>query len=103
VAPVQTQPEELSVYGEVQASDTAAGTLSVQHYDYDTDEEKTMELVIDKDTKIENAATGADIKKGDWVDVTYVISGSKHLARSIFVEKEDEVMAGAEGVGMDDE
>jgi hypothetical protein len=103
VSPVQAPAEELSIYGEVLASDAQAGTISVQYYDYDTDEEKTMEIVFDKDTKLENAASVADIKKGDWVDVTYAMSADKHLAKSVFVEKEDEVMAGSENTGTYDE
>src|SRR3989338_1682229 len=66
-----TQAEELSIYGEVQSVTPSSNSITVQYYDYDSDEEKTIGLIFDKDTGIENAAALSDIKKGDWVDVTY--------------------------------
>ncbi|MBI4974351.1 MAG: hypothetical protein HZC19_00810 [Candidatus Omnitrophica bacterium] len=83
------QPEELSIYGEVQAVNQASNSLSVQYYDYDSDEEKTIEITLDKDTAIENAAKLDEIKQGNWVDVTYSVSGGKDVAKSIIVEKEE--------------
>ena len=81
--------KELSIYGEVQAVNTVANSLTVQYYDYDSDEEKTVEITADKDTKIENAAALANISKSDWVDITYAAAGGKNLAKSIMVEKEE--------------
>ena len=93
------QPKDLAIYGEVQNVNTASGAVSVQYYDYDTDEEKTADIIANKDTKIENAATVNDIKKGDWVDVTYDITDGKNVAKFIMVEKEEEASgAGAPGV-----
>lgn len=83
--------KEMSIYGEVQAVNAAANSISVQYYDYDSDEEKTIEIVSGKDTKIENAAALDKINKGDWVDVTYVLSEGKNTAKSIIVEKEEAV------------
>lgn len=83
------QPEELSIYGEVQAVNHASNSLSVQYYDYDSDEEKTIEITLDKETTIENAAKLDEIKQNDWVDVTYSVSDSKNMAKSIIVEKEE--------------
>ncbi|MBI5144473.1 MAG: hypothetical protein HZA30_05345, partial [Candidatus Omnitrophica bacterium] len=42
-----------------------------------------------KDTTIENAAKLDEIKQGNWVDVTYSVSGGKDVAKSIIVEKEE--------------
>lgn len=81
--------KDMSVYGEVQAVNPAANTISVQYYDYDSDQEKTADVVADKDTKIENAASLDKIAKGDWVDVTYAVKDSKNIAKSIIVEKEE--------------
>ena len=91
-APVEEapQPKELSIYGEVQNADTSANSLSIQYYDYDSDEEKAADVIVNKDTRIENAATLADIKKGDWADVTYAVVDGKNIAKSIMVEKEEE-------------
>lgn len=85
----EAQPEELSIYGEVQAVDEDSNSLSVQYYDYDSDEEKTIEIGVDKDTKIENAAKLDEIKQNNWVDVTYSVSAGKNIAKSIIVEKEE--------------
>jgi hypothetical protein len=85
-----TEPKDLSIYGEVQAVNVQAGTMTVQYYDYDSDEEKNMDVAVDKDTKLENAKDLNDVRKGDWVDVTYAVSGGKNLAKSVSVEKEEE-------------
>lgn len=84
------QPKEIAIYGEVQAANTAAGSITVQYYDYDSDEEKTIEVTSDKDTKVENAGTIGDIKKGDWADITYIAAEGKNIAKSIIVEKEEQ-------------
>ena len=91
VEDVTTAPgaEELSIYGEVQAADAAAQTIAVQYYDYDADEEKTISISCDPATKFENAASTADIKKGDWADVAYILKDGKAVAKSVIVEKEE--------------
>lgn len=83
------QPKDLSIYGEVQSVNAASNTMSVQYYNYDTDEEKTINISTDKGTKIENVASLGDIKKGDWADVTYAVDGAKNVAKAIIVEKEE--------------
>lgn len=85
------QTKELAIYGEVQDVNAASGSISVQYYDYDTDEEKSATILTDKDTKMENAAALNDIKQGDWVDVTYAVSDGKNVAKFIMVEKEEEL------------
>ncbi len=90
------EAEELSIYGEVQSVNAVgAGSLVVQYYDYDADDEKTITITLDADTKLENAGSIADIKKGDWADVTYSTAGDKNTAMSIIVEKEEETAAPA--------
>ncbi|MCX5680428.1 MAG: hypothetical protein NTZ95_07285 [Candidatus Omnitrophica bacterium] len=82
--------EDLSIYGEVQSVNAAGiGSLTVQYYDYDSDDEKTITVVLDANTKLENANSIADIKKGDWADVTYSAVGGKNAAKSVIVEKEE--------------
>jgi Cu/Ag efflux protein CusF len=81
--------DELSIYGEVQAADAEAQTITVQYYDYDADEEKTISISCEVATKFENAASVADMKKGDWADVTYALENGKSIAKSIVVEKEE--------------
>lgn len=84
-----TQAKEVAIYGEVQAVNSAASTLSVQYYDYDTDSEKTAEIIAGAQTKIENVSALADIKKGDWVDVTYMPQDGRNEAKIVTVEKEE--------------
>jgi hypothetical protein len=88
-APEAPQAKEIAIYGEIQSVDAAGGKLAVQYYDYDSDSEKTATVVVDKDSKIENAGSLNDIKKGDWADVTYVLKGDNNIAKLVTVEKEE--------------
>lgn len=83
------QPKEVSVYGEVQSVNEQALSFVLQYYDYDTDEEKTAEIVMTEDTKLENAASLKDVKKGDWADATYTMDAGRCLAASVIIEKEE--------------
>lgn len=80
---------EISIYGEVQAVNVQASSMSVQYYDYDNDEEKTLEVLLDKDSKLENVKALSEVKKGDWVDVAYTVTGGKNIARNVSVETEE--------------
>ena len=93
-APEATKPEpaqskEIAIYGEVQSVNAAANTVSVQYYDYDSDSEKIAEIAVGKDAKMENAKAVSDIKKGDWVDVTYTVVDGHNMASMVSVEKEE--------------
>jgi len=88
-APVKTN--EFSIYGEVQAVNLQAALISVQYYDYDNDEEKTLEVSLDKDSKLENVKALDGVKKGDWVDITYTVIGGKNIAKMVNVEAEEPV------------
>ena len=89
--PETVKTGELSIYGEVQAVNVPTSSMTVQYYDYDNDEEKSIEIAVDKDTKLENAKAIDEIKKGDWVDVNYMSGGGKNMAKMISVEKEEPV------------
>ncbi|MDO8525940.1 MAG: hypothetical protein Q7S07_05595 [Candidatus Omnitrophota bacterium] len=84
------QAQEISIYGEVKSSNPAANSVTVQYYDYDSDEERSIDIMIDNNTKMENAAAVNDIKQGNWADVIYSIADGKNIAKSIIVEKEEE-------------
>ena len=45
------QPEEISIYGEIKAVNQAASSITVQYYDYDSDQEKSIEIIADTNTK----------------------------------------------------
>ena len=81
--------KELSIYGEVQNVNLQASSMAVQYYDYDNDEEKTLEVTVDKDSGLENVKAINEIKKGDWVDVTYAVTGGKNIAQNISVDTEE--------------
>ncbi len=84
-----SQVKETAIYGEVQAVDATASTLSVQYYDYDSDSEKTADIAVNIDTKLENVSALGDVKKSDWIDVTYVVNNEKNVAKVVTVEKEE--------------
>ena len=86
-------PEEISIYGEIKTVNPAANSITVQYYDYDSDQEKSIEITADTNTKIENTATINDIKQGNWADVIYAIINGKNIAKSIVVEKEEDTPA----------
>jgi len=81
--------DELYIYGEVQAADAEARTMTIQYYDYDADEEKTISISCEVATKFENAASVGDMKKGDWADVMYILKDGKIVAKSVVLEKEE--------------
>jgi len=84
------QPEEMSIYGEVKSTDAVTNSIKLQYYDYDSDEENTSDIILDKETKMENANSLSDIKQGYWIDAIYVVKEGKNIAKSIIVEKEEE-------------
>ena len=88
-AETAAKTNELSIYGEVQAVNVQAASISVQYYDYDNDEERSLEVSLDKDSKLENVKAIDAVKKGDWVDITYVVTGGKNMAKMVSVETEE--------------
>ena len=84
------QPQEISIYGEVKSINTANSSIAVQYYDYDSDEEKSIDIMVGADTKMENAAAISDIKPGNWADVMYTIVSGNNIAKSVIIEKEEE-------------
>ena len=82
-------PEEISIYGEIKAVNVAANSITVQYYDYDSDNEKSAEITADNNTKIEGVSSINNIKQGNWADVNYVVVNGNNVAKSIVVEKDD--------------
>ena len=83
-------PQEISIYGEVKSVNIAANSIIMKYYDYDSDNEKSVEIMIDNNTKIEGTSTLNDIKQGNWADVNYKVVDGKNMAKSIAVEKEED-------------
>ena len=106
MAPVQSKTADISVYGEVRNINKDANSIAIQYYDYDSDEERSAEIMLNKDTKLDGAASIGDIRQNDWADVVYVISEGKNVAKSVSVEKEeteDQPPAGDTAGGTDTE
>lgn len=83
------EAKEIAIYGEIQSIDAVTNSISVQYYDYDSDSEKTINILVAPATKLENASSLTSVKKGDWVDVTYVAKDGKSEAKVVTVEKEE--------------
>lgn len=88
-AAIENKSGDMSLYGEVRSVDQAAGLITVQYYDYDSDEEKTAGIIVSKETKLDGVAALGDIKQNDWVDAIYTSADGKNTAKSIIVEKEE--------------
>ena len=82
-------PQEISIYGEVKSVNAAASSIVVQYYDYDSDNEKSVEITADNNTKIEGASSINNIKQENWADINYTVVNGKNVAKSIVVEKDD--------------
>ena len=93
--PAQTEsvkaanPEEISIYGEIKSVNVAANSITVKYYDYDSDNEKSVEITADNNTKMEGVPAISDIKQGNWADINYTVVNGKNVAKSVVVEKDD--------------
>ena len=56
---------------------------------YDSDNEKSIEITADNNTKMEGAPAISNIKQGNWADINYTVVNGKNVAKSIMVEKDD--------------
>ena len=83
------QPTEISIYGEVRSVDASTNSLAIKYYDYDSDQEKSVEIIVNMATKLENASSITDIKKGDWADIVYTVSDTKNIAKFMSIEKDE--------------
>jgi len=88
----QAAPKVESIYGEVLAVNEAAGSMNVQYYDYDTDEEKKIDIAVTAETKFKNSTGLKGVKVGDWVDVSLSSAeGGRKVAKVVEVEKAEEM------------
>ena len=94
-APAQTEsvkaanPEEISIYGEIKSVNAATNSMTVKYYDYESDNEKSIEIIADNNTKMEGAPAISDIKQGNWADINYTVVNGKNVAKSVVIEKDD--------------
>lgn len=91
----EVNPAEIQwVWGEVVAVDPAEKSISLKYLDYDTDEEKTMKIMVADGTTFEDAKGIEGVKVSDTVSVEYGEQDGKNLAKVITVEKVDDVENG---------
>ncbi|MBN1526472.1 MAG: hypothetical protein JW919_02660 [Candidatus Omnitrophica bacterium] len=89
-AEMAAMSKDIAIYGEVRSVNASSGSLTVIYYDEESYEEKTIDLVTDKATKIESAPALSGIREGDWVDATYTTKDGKNVATLIKLETEEE-------------
>ncbi len=76
------------VWAEVTGVDAVNNQIVVKYLDYDTDEEKSLTIVIDSATRFENAEGIKSVSAGDNVGVDYILNDKgQALAKSIALEK----------------
>lgn len=91
---VQTPNESLNepqiewLWGEVVSLDAANKLLTVKYLDYETDQEKEINITVDEQTVYENAKSLEEIKPQDALSIDYIVSPEgKNLAKKISLEK----------------
>ncbi len=87
----QEQAAELEaqwLWGEIDSVDIQRNEVTVRFLDYDTEQEKEVNISVDEKTTYENANFLLDIKPSDVVSINYLVfPDGKNLARNISVEK----------------
>lgn len=85
---VQSELDMLWLWGEVIAVDPQNNTLLVKYLDYETDQEKELNINIDDKTTYENIKSLDEISPKDTVSIDYILSpDGKNTAKNISIEK----------------
>lgn len=96
--PVAASTDTQWVYGEVVTKDTQNKGLIVKYLDYESGQEKDMEISTDEKTTYENVKSLDEVNPQDAVSVDYIISSNgKNVAKNISVEKMDPAMMPSAG------
>ncbi|MFA5144713.1 MAG: hypothetical protein WC723_01715 [Candidatus Omnitrophota bacterium] len=94
----QDNPDTQWVWGEVSALDAQARTILVKYLDYETDQEKDINVSIADATTYENIKSLDELKLSDAVSIDYVVSpDGKNIAKNISVEKIENMQGAQEG------
>lgn len=81
------QEEEELEYSWGIVSSVSSNQIVVTEYDYDSDEEVDATYTVDPQADIRNVESLKDIKVGDSIEIDYVVSAGKKVAKIIAVEK----------------
>lgn len=84
----EVEPERQWIWGEVIFVDNQKNELLVQYLDYDTEQERELNISVNEKTAYENVGVLIDIKPSDVVSVDFlVLPDARLLAEKISVEK----------------
>ncbi len=88
VPEAQKEPDTQWVWGEVNTLDTQNKAILVKYLDYETDQEKEININIDDKTTYDNIKSMDELKPKDTVSIDYIVSpDGKNIAKNISVEK----------------
>ena len=85
------QEEIQWAWGKAVSVDANNNQINLKYLDYETDTEKEMSLIVDKDTRYEGVASLLDIKPQDTVSIDYIIKEGKNIAKQVNVEKIEDI------------
>jgi len=95
---VQNNPDTQWVWGEVSILDTQNKAILVKYFDYETDQEKEINIDIDDKTTYENIKSMDELKPKDTVSIDYIVSpDGKNIAKNISIEKPENTQNVQEG------
>jgi len=84
----QSEPEIQWVWGEVVTLDTQNKMILVKYLDYESDQEKEININADDKTTYENIKSIDDLTPKDTVSIDYIVSpDGKNIAKNISIEK----------------
>lgn len=85
-----TKNQIYSLYGEIQKVDLSSNSVRVQYYDYDSNKDRVIDIIIGSKTEKTDFAKIDDLSENDWIDVTYShgVKSGKAIAKTVVVEKE---------------
>lgn len=76
------------LWGEVVSADPTNKTLLIKYFDYETDTEKEVSIILNDKTTYENVNSIDQIKPQDTVSIDYTVDAEgKNIAKNISVEK----------------
>jgi len=87
--PEERQRESDFVYGEIIAIDGASNSFVVKYFNYDTMDDRTVEIRLGDETEWEDVTGIMALHVGDWIGSHYYISDDgTNVADSVRLEKE---------------
>jgi len=93
---VQSEPEILWVWGEVTAVDAMNKALTLKYLDYETDQEKDINISVDDKTTYESVKSLDEIKIKNTLSVDYTAKDGINIAKNISLEKGETAVGGAD-------